>query len=112
MCMLPICHTSDTPGKSQVDREILPWYALCVRCNAEKNVSLALRGKGYDQYLPLYRKTSNWSDRVKILDLPLFPGYLFCRLDVALRRPVLTIPGVAAIVGFGHAFVPVPEAEI
>jgi transcription antitermination factor NusG len=105
-------HTIVKSYKSEVTSYPLPWYALHVRCHAEKNVSRMLEGRGYEQYLPLYRERTQWSDRVKQLDLPLFPGYVFCRLEVALRRPVLTVPGVVAIVGFGSTFAPVPEDQI
>jgi len=44
-----------------------------------------LRGKGYEEFLPLYRSRRRWSDRIKELDVPLFPGYLFCRCDVSGR---------------------------
>ena len=91
---------------------ILPWYAIRVRSKCEKLVSTALSGKDYHQYLPLYRSRRKWSDRLKDLDLPLFPGYLFCRLDVQNRLPILTTPGVVSIVGTGKVPVPVPEAEI
>jgi transcription antitermination factor NusG len=44
--------------------------------------------------------------------LPLFPGYLFCRLDMNRRLPVLITPGVMHIVGIGKAPHPVEENEI
>jgi len=75
-------------------------------------VALALQGKSYEQYVPFYRKNNRWTDRVKNVDLPLFPGYVFCRMDVSLRRPVLTIPGVVNVVGFGNLFVAVPDDQI
>ena len=90
----------------------LPWYAIHVRSHTEKNVSLMLAARGYEQYLPLYREVTNWSDRVKKLELPLFPGYVFCRLDVPHRRPVVTVPGVVSIVGFGRTFATIPEDQI
>ena len=90
-----------------------PWYALRVRSNFESLVSLSLRGKGYDEFLPVYRSSHRWSDRVKEIDLPLFPGYLFCRFDVHDRLlPILTTPGVIAIVGAGRTPIPVSQEEI
>jgi len=71
-----------------------------------------LCGKGYETYLPLYRSERRWSDRVKKLDLPLFPGYLFSRFDVLHRLPVLTTPGVTGIVGAGKTPLPVDDEEI
>jgi transcription antitermination factor NusG len=83
-----------------------------VRSNAEKNVLAALVGKGHEAYVPTYRSRRRWSDRYKEIDAPLFPGYAFCRLDVARRLPVLTTPGVVAIVGTSAGPIPVEEREI
>lgn len=88
------------------------WYAIRVRSKFEQAVSTALAGKGYDQYLPLYRSRRNWSDRSKDLDLPLFPGYLFCRCDVKVRLPILTTPGVISFVGMGKTPVAISDDEI
>src|ERR1035437_3674287 len=90
-----------------------PWYAIHVRSKFENLTSTALCGKGYEVFLPLYRSRRRWSDRVRKLDLPLFPGYLFCRLDVHDRLlPILTTPGVVAIVGAGKVPIPVFDEEI
>src|SRR5271157_5027662 len=71
------------------------WYAIRVRSKFENAASVVLNGKGYEAFLPTYRSRRSWSDRVKELDLPLFPGYLFCRFDVRDRLlPILTTPGV------------------
>jgi transcription antitermination factor NusG len=88
------------------------WYALYVRTRFEKVVAQNLRCKGYEEFLPLYRRTSRWSDRLKQIELPLFPGYVFCRFNPHNRLPILTIPGVKAIVGFGKDFIPVDEGEL
>jgi len=69
-------------------------------------------GKGYETYEPRYRSRRRWSDRVKEVDLPLFPGYIFCRLDLHNRLPILTVPGVIGIVGAGKRPVPVEEEEV
>jgi transcription antitermination factor NusG len=94
------------------DQTLLPWYAIRVRSKFEKIVSTALSGKGYQEFVPLYRSRRKWSDRSMDLDLPLFPGYLFCRLDVQKRLPILTTPGVISIVGTGKVPVSIPEQEI
>jgi transcription antitermination factor NusG len=56
--------------------------------------------------------TRRWSDRVKEVEVPLFPGYLFCRMNPHNRLPVLTTPGVIQIVGVGKTPIPVEEEEI
>ena len=88
------------------------WYALHVRSRFEKVVSRNLRGKGYEEYLPLYRRSSRWSDRIKEVELPLFPGYIFCRFNPLDRLPILTIPGVNAVVGVGKNLLNVEESEL
>lgn len=89
-----------------------PWFALRVKPNYEKPVAAMLRGKGFQEFLPLQRTRRQWSDRVKIMDLPLFPGYLFCRLNLEDRMPLLTTPGFLYIVGIGRNPEPVDESEI
>jgi transcription antitermination factor NusG len=88
------------------------WYALRVRSRCEKVVQLALQGKGYAEFLPLYRKASRWSDRVRQIEQPLFPGYVFGYFDVNHRLPILTISGVTQIVGKGNAPEPVADGEL
>jgi transcriptional antiterminator NusG len=89
------------------------WYVVAVRPNRERAISLVLREKGYEIFLPVYRVRHKWSDRVKEIEVPLFSGYCFCRFDPRHRLPVLQVPGVMSILGFpGAGPVPVDEAEI
>ena len=90
----------------------LSWYALQIQSRLGSVTSATLRGRGYEEFRPLYRSRRRWSDRVKDLELPLFPGYLFCRFDVSNRLPILTTPGVIGIVGFGKTPVPIEDGEI
>jgi transcription antitermination factor NusG len=99
-------------GGVQVGAGKQPWFALRVKPNYEKPVSVALRGKGFEEFLPLFRSRRQWSDRVKVMDLPLFPGYLFCRLNLEERMPLITTPGFLYIVGVGKNPEPVDESEI
>lgn len=89
-----------------------PWFALQVRSRYENIVSAHLDGRGYEWFLPQYKVRSRWSDRFKEIERPLFPGYLFCRLNPLNRLPILTIPGVVVIVGTAKTPVPVDETEI
>jgi transcription antitermination factor NusG len=90
----------------------LSWYAVHVRSNFERIVSRNLEDKGYELFLPTYRSLRQWSDRTKHVDVPLFPGYVFCRLDPQNRMPVVSVPGVVQIVGQGKSPVAVSESEI
>jgi len=95
-------------GGSDVKR----WYAAVVRPNHEKMVSVALRNKGIEEFTPLYCEKRRWSDRVKQVELPLFPGYVFCRFAIEAPVCVVTTPGVVSLVGFGKGPAPIPDAEI
>jgi transcription antitermination factor NusG len=89
------------------------WYALHVKYRYEKITATVLHNKGYPEFLPLYRAKRQWSDRIADVELPLFPGYVFCHFDVNNRRvPVVTTPGVLRIVGIGPVPAPVDESEM
>ena len=89
------------------------WYALRLKSQHEQSVANCLSYKGYEVFVPSYRTKRRWSDRVIVRDTPLFPGYAFCRLDLAPRTaPVVTTPGVIRILGVGSMPQPVDTAEI
>lgn len=92
--------------------ESMRCFALRVKARSEQAAAEALTRKGFFAFLPVYQTTARWSDRKKRVELPLFPGYLFCRFDPLFRLPILTTPGVLAVVGCGKMPVPVEEHEI
>jgi len=89
-----------------------PWYALRIRSRHEKVIAATLFDKGYEVFLPLHSCKPRWSDRIKEIELPLFPGYLFCRFDMQKRLPVLVTPGIIHIVGIGNQAMPIADDEI
>jgi len=89
-----------------------PWFALQTRSRYESFVATMLRGKGYELFLPVYTCRRRWSDRMKDVEQPLFPGYLFCRFSPMDRFPIIVTPGVLQVVGIGKNPVPVSDAEI
>jgi transcription antitermination factor NusG len=91
---------------------VSPWYAIRVRSNFENAVSASLASKGYPEFLPTYRSRRRWSDRIKEVRMPLFPGYVFCRFDPNNRLPILQTPGVVNVVSFAKTPTPVEESEI
>lgn len=90
----------------------LLWYVLRVRSNHERTAAAHLRSRGLEEFTPTYRTERQWSDRKKHVELCLFPGYVFCRLDASDRLPALSVPGAVGLVGFGTGPSPVPEEEI
>src|ERR1700731_4817255 len=94
------------------DTPALPWYAVQVRASGEPQVNAALENKGYEVFCPTYLKTRKYSDRLKNVQVALFSGYTFCRMEISKRLPVLVTAGVNGIVSFGGVLQPVPEEEI
>jgi transcription antitermination factor NusG len=88
------------------------WFALTSRPRHEKMVADNLRVKGLESFVPLYRARRQCTDRVQSVDLPLFPGYVFCRFVYTSRLPVLSTPGVTSVVGFSDVPTPVADEEI
>jgi len=99
------------PGTSVAEASY-PWFAVHVRTQREEGVAEYLTGKAYEWFLPTYKRRRLWSDRVREVQVPLFPGYLFCRFDPQHRLPILKTPGVIQIVGYNRVPVPVDEQEI
>jgi transcription termination/antitermination protein NusG len=89
-----------------------PWFAIMARTGREKSTTLLLENAGYECLLPVSKYARQWSDRIKEVEVPLFAGYLFCRMDPHNRLPVLMTPGVIQIVGVGKTLIPVAEEEI
>lgn len=89
-----------------------PWFAISVRASTEKTVTLHLENAGYESFFPVCGYMRHLSGQVQKIELPLFPGYLFCRMDPTYRWPVLTTPGVIQIVGAGEELIPVDKEEI
>jgi transcription antitermination factor NusG len=89
-----------------------PWFAIQVRTGRENCATLALENTGYECYLPAAKCIRQWSDRTKEIQVPLFAGYIFCRMNPFDRRPVLMAPGVIQTVGVGKTPTPVDEEEI
>ena len=96
------------------DSENSEWYPLQVRYQCEKRVDDSLRLEGFESFTPTWRQTRRWSDRVKVMDAPLFPGYTFVRMEALpeLMVKVLRMPGLVRFVTSGRDLVPVPSEEI
>jgi transcription antitermination factor NusG len=92
--------------------EDLQWYALYTCSRHEKIVHLQLTAKAIESYLPLYTSLRHWNDRSAVVELPLFPGYLFVRMALSARLRVLTVPGVVRLVGFNGKLATLAEEEI
>jgi transcription termination/antitermination protein NusG len=88
------------------------WFVLAVAPQHELSVQQHLQTKGFEASVPTYKVRRRWSDRVKSITLPLFPGYVFCRFAVDGRVPVLNTPGVRKAVAFASQLAFLEDAEI
>jgi transcription termination/antitermination protein NusG len=98
-----------------MSRATLPnWYAIRTRSNYERRVAEQLSSKGIESYLPSFAEMHSWKDRRKLVEVPVFRGYVFGRfvVDDFTRLSVLRSDGVVRILGCGSALAPVPCEEI
>jgi transcription antitermination factor NusG len=90
----------------------LHWYALRTKSRHEKLVRDQLDKQGIEPLLPTIKRLSQWKDRKKEIEVPLFSGYCFVRFSQQGRMPVQKVAGVVQIVGSGSRPEPIPEHEI
>ena len=90
------------------------WYAVHVRARSEKAIDYRLREKGLTSFLPLVTEVHRWSDRRKVIEIPLFGCYVFVRLvmNYANRLKVFDVGGVLSFVGGCGRGIPIPDPEI
>lgn len=88
------------------------WYVLKVRTGGEKAAVTALTYRGFDPYFPTQKKNRRYSDRIKVVDEAVFPGYVFCQFDAQLKLPIISSPGVEYILGAVDGPLAVPEEEL
>lgn len=102
------------PAASTIHQSLpaLRWYALYTRPRHEKAVAERLERHHIEAFLPLREVLSRWKDRKKLVQLPLFPGYVFVRVDLGRKGEVARTPGVVSLVSFGGAPAPIPDEQI
>ena len=88
------------------------WLALCTAYQQEASVGNYLLAKQFHVFNPHYVASSDRGDRVSMVRLPLFPGYVFVAGAMKRQNQMLTVPGVYTIVSFGRVPAEIPAAEI
>jgi len=90
------------------------WYAVRTRCRIEKKIAVQLQDKGVEAFLPTVRQVHRWSDRRKVVELAMLPGYVFTRIALAspARLCVLQTFGVFSFVAFNGSVPPIPTQQI
>ena len=88
------------------------WFAIQTRSRHEKVVRDRLAHNGYEHLLPIIKRLSQWTDRKRLIEVPLFAGYCFAKFSFQERYEVLREPGVVKLVGATTSPEPIPEEEI
>jgi len=101
-------------GESLAVRDSPLWYAVRTIARHEKKVSSALLAKEICCFLPVISRLRQWSDRQRVIDEPLFAGYVFARIAPrsTTRIALLETKGVVGLVGERGVGTPIPEYEI
>lgn len=99
--------------KESIDpRSVAQWYAVYTRSRYEKVVARQLTEWDVEHFLPLVPKLRYWKDRKKIIDLPIFPSYVFVNINLTERLSVLQADGVVRFVSFNGKPSPIPGKQI
>jgi transcription antitermination factor NusG len=88
------------------------WYALVVKPRHEKVAQQILSNKGFETFLPVYRRLHSYGSRKRAFLLPLFPSYVFCRFQPDTWLPVLSTPSVIQVAGAGRTPLPIDDTEM
>jgi len=105
---------SELSSRRESDTHPEGWFALYTTSRHEKKVAEHLGHREIEYFLPLYRSKRKWKDGSRVtLDLPLFTGYLFVRINRNQRGRVLDVPGALALVtGTGGKPAAIPDPTI
>ena len=103
-----MCENSNTQMNPHSHR----WFAIQTRSRHEKVVRSQLEMRNVETFLPTMRRVSQWTDRKKEIEVPLFAGYCFGKFSLADRLPVLQSQGVVRLVGSSERPEPIPDEEI
>jgi transcription antitermination factor NusG len=108
--------TSHITGEPGVVASLSPleWFAVRTRPRHEKVVTEQLETSGMEAFLPVCQQVRNWSDRRKVVEFPLFPGYVFVRTSQAAqaRVQVFQARGVLGFVGPNNHPAAIPAQQI
>ena len=88
------------------------WFTLYTKPRFEKRVKVELEQNGFECYLPLHRTPRVWSDRVKLVDMPLFSSYIFVRCKDFEILPLVRTRGVSRVVFYNGKPAIIREQDI
>ena len=93
-------------------REVKKWHAVYTKPRWEKKIHKLFTEKGLESYCPLNKIRRKWSDRIKIVEEPLFTSYVFVKVDEEEKTKVRTTNGVLNFVYWQGKPAIIKEKEI
>ena len=76
------------------------WYVVYTAPKAEKQVQQRLAEQRIEVFLPLHLAPRKWSDRVKLVEMPLFPSYLFVYTQQSALYDLVRVSGITRVIYF------------
>lgn len=91
----------------------LKWYVAYTHSRSERKVHAQMRLHNIESFLPMHKVKRKWSDRVKYVEVPLFPSYVFIRTHIS-KIPYLIsgTHGIATFISFEGKYAIIKESEI
>ncbi|MFA6770674.1 MAG: UpxY family transcription antiterminator, partial [Bacteroidales bacterium] len=90
----------------------MAWYALYTSARAEKKVEERLKMMDVETFLPLHKVKRKWSDRIKIVEAPLFTSYIFVNCSEHQVRELPLVYGIAQVVYYLNKPAVIRDKEI
>ncbi|PBQ31543.1 antitermination protein NusG [Sphingobacteriaceae bacterium] len=88
------------------------WHALYVNSRAEKKIAETLQARSIEAYVPIIKTMKQWSDRKKMVELPLMNGYVFVKIGAGENDLVMQTRGVVNFVRSEGKIARIREVEI
>ena len=93
-------------------KETTKWYVLYTMSHAEKQVEQRLKALSVETFLPLHLSPRKWSDRIKLVEIPIFPSYIFVKTTDSKLRSLLYVQGISKIVFYDGKPARLRDSEI
>lgn len=87
------------------------WFVVQTHARGEEKAAFNLRRQGFEAYAPKILKRRSHARKVEMVNAPLFPRYLFVKINTATARwqAIRSTFGVSSLVCFGDAPASVPK---
>jgi len=90
--------TEDKRSFAPIHSSMKNWYVLNTLPRWEKKIVKILLQKGIENYCPLHKVQKQWSDRKKIVEEPLFKGFVFIKIEEPEKWKILDIEGIKSFI--------------